>query len=241
MECTRGAGLTAEHRDRFRALGVAADRLDAVDWRQADGPWPPWWRDLDNALYLAPGARLPERVLTELLTFPFRRALLAVGGPMDHLTSLLLGGDDATVFVDASCVLTAGELYCGAGSHVVLHGPIVATRCAVLDARNGGGIVVDGDQLWAANVYIATDDMHRLEDRGTGERLNPYGGSIRIHRHVWLCRDAVVTGHVEIGEGACVGLRSVVRGQKVPAFSVVAGSPARIVRENATWDYEDLP
>jgi hypothetical protein len=94
---------------------------------------------------------------------------------------------------------------------------------------------------WAANVYLATDDMHRLRDRDTGERINPFGADIRLGRHVWLGRDAVVTGHAEIGEGAVVGMRSLVRGQKVPAFTVAAGSPARIVREGVTWSHDDVP
>jgi acetyltransferase-like isoleucine patch superfamily enzyme len=90
-------------------------------------------------------------------------------------------------------------------------------------------------------VYVATDDMHRLEDVVTGERLNPYGATIRLGRHVWLGRDAVVTGHVHIGDGAVVGARSLVRGQKVPAQTAVAGTPARVIREGVTWREEDLP
>jgi acetyltransferase-like isoleucine patch superfamily enzyme len=50
-----------------------------------------------------------------------------------------------------------------------------------------------------------------------------------------------VSGHVEIGSGSCVGLRAVVRGQKVPENVVVAGAPARVVREGATWSFEDTP
>lgn len=191
----------------------------------------PWWDDLGNALYLAPGASLPDHVLDLVTTFYFREALLVVGGPMVHLTSLLLGGDRATVFLDERVVLTAGEVYCGPESSIVLHGPVVATRSPVVDARNGGRIVAAGDQLWAANVYVATDDMHRLEDATTGERINPFGATITIGRHVWLCRDSVVTGHVDIADHVCVGLRAVVRGQKVPANVVVAGAPARVVRE----------
>ncbi|MBM9462316.1 hypothetical protein JL108_02575 [Aeromicrobium sp. YIM 150415] len=233
--------LTADHRDRLRAAGVEASRVDSLVVRRVADGLPPWWHDLDNALYLAPGARLPESVLSQLMLIPMRRALVVVGGPMDHLVSLLLGGDDATVFLDERVVLTAGEVYCGAGSSIVLHGPVLATRCAVIDARNGGSIVAAGDQLWASNVYLATDDMHRLADRATGERLNPFGASIRLGEHVWLCRDAVVSGHVEIGEGACVAMRAVVRNQKVPAHSVVGGVPARVLRDDVRWDYDDVP
>lgn len=233
--------MTEAHRARLIEAGVEPERLDALAWRRATGPFPSWWDDLGNALYLAPGASLPGHVLDLLTTFYFRDALLVVGSPMEHLTSLLLGGDGATVFLDERVVLTAGEVYCGPGSSIVLHGPVVATRSPVIDARNGGRIIVAGDQLWAAGVYVATDDMHRLEDAVTGERINPFGATIRIGHHVWLCRESVVTGHVEIADHVCVGLRALVRGQKVPPNVVLAGSPARVVREGTTWSFEDVP
>lgn len=232
--------LAAEHHDRLRAAGVDAAALEGT-WRRVTDPMPDWWHDGGNALYLADGASLPEHVLASLQLFSVRDVLIAVGSHLEWLTSLLVGGDGATVFVGHGCALTAGELYCGADSRIVLHGPVLATRSAIVDARNGGSVVAGPDQLWAADVYIATDDMHRLQDRRTGERINPYGAHIRLGPHVWLCRDAVVTGHVEIGEGSVVGLRSVVRGQKIPAFSVAAGTPARIVREDVTWSHDDVP
>jgi len=234
-----GDAMTPQHRARLVAAGVDPQRLEDVAWERMDGELPSWWNDLGNALYAAPGASLPDRVVELITTFYFHDALIVVGGSMEHLTSLLIGGDEATVFLDERVILTAGEIYCGPRSSVVLHGPVVATRSPVIDARNGGSIVAAGDQLWAAGVYIATDDMHRLEDAATGERINPFGATIRIGHHVWLCREAVVSGHVEIGDHVCVGLRSVVRGQKVPDHVVVAGSPARVVREGTTWSFDD--
>ncbi|AWB91322.1 acyltransferase [Aeromicrobium chenweiae] len=241
MDPTPRPALTAEHRDRLRAAGAAATSLDETTWHLVTDALPDWWHDCGNALYLADGAALPDHVLASLQLFPVRDVLVAVGSHLEWLTSLLVGGDGATVFIGRGCALTAGELYCGADSQIVLHGPLVATRSAIVDARNGGSVVAEPDQLWAADVYIATDDMHRLEDRRTGERINPYGAHIRLGPHVWLCRDAVVTGHVEIGEGAVVGMRSMVRGQKVPPHTVAAGSPARIVREDVTWSLDDVP
>lgn len=241
VEWTRGELMTPEHRQRLRDAGVEAAALDAREWRAVTDPLPAWWHDLGNALYAADGAFLPDAVLATLTYIPFRDSLVVIGSPMEWLSSLLVGGDRAIVFIDARCALTAGDVYCGADSRVVLHGPMIATRQAVIDARNGGSVVVESDQLWAADVYVATDDMHRLADRRTGERLNPFGADIHIGRHVWLCKDAVVTGHVDIGEGAVVGMRSVVRGQKVPAHTVVAGVPARVVREDVDWSLDDLP
>lgn len=239
MEPTQG--LAPEHHERLRAAGADVRAVDAQTWTRVDDAVPTWWHDCDNALYLADGAVLPPKVLEQLTLFPVRDVVVAVGSALHSLSTLLVGGDGATVFIDAGCELTAGEVYCGGGSSIVLHGPLVATRCAVVDARNGGGVVAGPEQLWAADVYVATDDMHRLEDRATGERLNPFGASVRLGRHVWLCKDAVVTGHTDVGDGAVVAMRSVVRGQKVPAHSVVAGVPARVVRDDVAWSYDDRP
>lgn len=234
-------GVIPEHRARLRTAGVEAEALDAVEWSLEVDALPQWWHDHGNALYLAAGGSLPPQVLTALTTFPVNDVLIAVASPQEWIGSFLVGGDRAVVFLDRRVVLTAGDLYCGGDSQIVLHGPVVGTRMPVLDARNGGSIVAQADQLWAAHVYVATDDMHRLEDRTTGERLNPFGAHIRLGEHVWLCRDAVVTGHAEVGDGAVVGMRSVVRNQKVPAHTAVAGTPARVVRENVRWSGDDTP
>ncbi len=52
---------------------------------------------------------------------------------------------------------------------------------------------------------------------------------VRIGRNVWIGHEAVVLPGVTIGEGSVVGARSVVAGD-VPAFCIVAGNPARLVR-----------
>ena len=53
---------------------------------------------------------------------------------------------------------------------------------------------------------------------------------IRIERNVWIGFDACVLPGVTVGEGAIVGARSVVT-TSVPPFTIVAGNPARIIRE----------
>jgi acetyltransferase-like isoleucine patch superfamily enzyme len=238
---SRGAALAGEHRARLVAAGAEPEALDRAGLSVVSAPLPPWWHEQGNALYLGAGVELAESVVSRLALYPFSGVLLAFGSTLPHLASLLVGGDEALVFVGPGTQLTAGDVYCGPRSSIVLNGDTVATRCAVLDARNGGAIVAAPDQLWAANVYIATDDMHRLEDLETGERINPYGATIRLGEHVWLGREAIVTGHAEVGEGAVVGSRSMVRGQKVPAHTAVAGTPARVIREGITWRGEDTP
>jgi acetyltransferase-like isoleucine patch superfamily enzyme len=58
---------------------------------------------------------------------------------------------------------------------------------------------------------------------------NPAGYSVRIGSDVWLATDAMVLAPLVIGDGAVIAARSVVT-HDVPAYGVVAGSPARLVR-----------
>jgi len=241
MPWTRGEPLSAAHRSRLLDCGVLPEVLDPLELRNVTGPLPEWWHEQGNALYLRDGMTVPPKLIEVMSTYPFRDVLLVLGTGMEWFSSLLIGGDGATVFIGPNTYMTAADLYCGGGSTIVLNEGVVATRGAVVDARNGGSIVAAPDQLWAAYVYIVTDDMHRLEDVETGARINSYGAHVRLGKHVWLGRDVIISGHVEVGEGSVVGMRSMVRGQKVPPFTAVAGVPARVIREGVTWSGEDTP
>ena len=235
--------LTELHRARLIAAGADAELLASLVLRELtvdplDGPW----GDDGNALYVAEGVEPPRPELLErLVLYPVGDTLIVLASQTQNLTSLGVGGDGATIFIGPDCEFTAGDLYCGSRSSIVFNGGVTATRCAVVDARNGGSIVAEPDQLWAANVYVATDDMHRLADRATGARLNPFGAHIRLGRHVWLGRDVSVTGHTDIGDDVVVGMQSMVRGQKIPPNTAIGGVPARVLREGVTWSVDDLP
>lgn len=57
---------------------------------------------------------------------------------------------------------------------------------------------------------------------------------IIIRKHAWIGMNAIILKGVEIGEGAVVGAGSVVT-KNVPAWTVVVGNPARVVK---TIDHE---
>jgi acetyltransferase-like isoleucine patch superfamily enzyme len=68
----------------------------------------------------------------------------------------------------------------------------------------------------------------RSSERELGE--SELGTPIVLGNGVWLGFESCVLPGVEIGDGAIVGARSVVV-ESVPAYSIVAGNPARIVRQ----------
>jgi len=76
---------------------------------------------------------------------------------------------------------------------------------------------------------------------GVNPRVVDAGGTarpVRIGRAVWIGFEACILPGVTIGEGSVVGARSVVS-ETVPPFTVVAGNPARPIRQLEPVNLED--
>lgn len=57
---------------------------------------------------------------------------------------------------------------------------------------------------------------------------------VHIGDHVWLCSGCTIMPGVTIGEGTVIAANSTVT-KDVPAHSLVAGSPAKVIKENIEW------
>ncbi|HKX63352.1 MAG TPA: acyltransferase [Verrucomicrobiae bacterium] len=128
-------------------------------------------------------------------------------------------------------------------------GPNASVSIGEFSLLNGSRIICDASITIGAYCLISWNtvlmDSHRVP-RDTPARhalLEAVGRSpdrhinagapaapIVIGNGVWLGFDSCVLPGVEIGDGAIVGARSVVV-ESVPAYSIVAGNPARVVRQ----------
>jgi acetyltransferase-like isoleucine patch superfamily enzyme len=82
-----------------------------------------------------------------------------------------------------------------------------------------------------ANGCFVTDGNHRFDDRSKPVTWQGFTskGPTRLEDNVWLGANVVVTSGVTIGSRAVVGANSVVT-EDVPPGTIVAGSPARVIR-----------
>jgi acetyltransferase-like isoleucine patch superfamily enzyme len=102
-------------------------------------------------------------------------------------------------------------------------------------------ITIEDDVLISYQVLIMDSDNHSLRaSERVGDlqrwRRREYdwshvkSGPVVIHSKAWIGARAIITKGVVIGEGGIVASGSVVT-KDVPPYTIVAGNPARVIRE----------
>ena len=131
------------------------------------------------------------------------------------------------------------------GTHALLEPHVWLTAPDAARIRIGSGTFLNiavmvaslelvdiGEHCMFANGCFITDSSHRFDDpllpvpwQGFTSR-----GPTRIGDNVWCGANVVVTSGVTIGERCVIGANSVVT-TDIPAFSIAAGAPARVLRK----------
>jgi acetyltransferase-like isoleucine patch superfamily enzyme len=132
--------------------------------------------------------------------------------------------------IDAFCALSAGPggLTIGRNVHISAHNVIVgqasvdigdfctvSVRCSIFTSND--------DYSGAAMANPTVPDVYRLA----------VDAPVRLEEHVIIGAGSVILCGVTLGKSAAVGALSLVK-RDVPAFAIVAGSPARVIGERRT-------
>ena len=118
-------------------------------------------------------------------------------------------------------------LYIDYGKPVTIGRGCFIQQCCTFFGR--GGITIGNDVFIGPKVNLITIN----HDPNPENRSATYGRPILIEDKVWIGINSTILPGVRIGYGAIVGAGSVVT-KDVPAMTVVAGNPARVVRKITT-------
>lgn len=212
--------VMTSHLDRVRLPGHA--RVVRACWAAAGGlrwvvrhrAWTPYHLRR-YARFLLFKLRNP-RVVTEGLVFLGRDVQVTVGpgrgrlilGRWVHLgDGTRIRAHEGTVRIDDKCVLGSGVTI---NSYLDVE---IGSSCLIAD----WGYITDFDHV--------TEDLQRpIKDQGLVK------SPVRIGRDCWLGARVSVLRGSDIGQGVVAAAHCVVRGQ-VPDHAIVAGVPARVVKD----------
>lgn len=103
---------------------------------------------------------------------------------------------------------------------------VIFNNGAVVTARVK--VVIGDGSVFGPMSLIMDSDGHGID--GMEEKREP----VVIGKHVWVGAYAIILKGVTVGDNAIIGARSVVT-RDVEANTIVAGNPARRIRDTKSW------
>lgn len=149
--------------------------------------------------------------------------VITVQGDNNHIVI-----EDNARFIGPCRVVMAG----GSTLHI---GNNAGIRGVEFNLDGGASINVGALCMFSNGIVVRNHDSHKVIDRATGVVTN-VACDITLGEHVWVCQNSTVLKGVTVGDHAVVAYGAVVV-KDCPAHAVVAGNPAKVVKNNIDWDY----
>lgn len=138
-------------------------------------------------------------------------------------------GDNATLVSTGFTMFEGAAIVVGEGAMISLGRNSYMNESFIQCANS---ITIGDDCAIAGHVLIQDSDFHVILDENGFPK--PVSKPVIIGNKVWICAKATILKGVTIGDGAIIAAGAVVT-KDVPAHCVVAGNPAKVVRENVIW------
>lgn len=165
-----------------------------------------------------------------------------------------INGNNNTVDISHSCILSNSNIFItGNENHLIIEDGVRIYGPFRIDMRDGSTVILrqnsrlrgvdmtankrmieyGANSMSSYNVVIRNTDSHKIYDVDSGEQINP-PEDVVIGSNVWLAQNAIILKGTTIGNGSIVGAGAVVT-KSCPENAIIAGNPAKIVKENVRW------
>jgi len=149
-------------------------------------------------------------------------------------TKVYISGNNNRILIKDSCRIKSLTLWIEDDNNLIE----INDRCSIESAHlavteNDRKIEIGADCMLAKEIVIRTGDSHSIIDIHTDKRINP-AKDVIIGEHVWLGERVTILKGVNIADNVIVATGSIVT---TDCFSntLVAGSPAKVIKTNVTW------
>jgi acetyltransferase-like isoleucine patch superfamily enzyme len=143
-------------------------------------------------------------------------------------------GSFSRLVIEDDVYVNALSIYISDGAEVFIRRWAGFNGHVTINALEGKRVSIGSGSLFADNVSLSTGDSHSIFDLESQERIN-FAGDIIIGSRVWVCEGARVMKNAKIGAGSVIGSGALVTGG-IPRHSLATGVPAKVIRQNITWD-----
>lgn len=139
-----------------------------------------------------------------------------------HADSILkIAGVSIFGYGSSICVYPNAELSFGNNTYLAGNAVIKCSK----------SVNIGNDCAISWNVTIMDSDFHSWSIEGEKREISQ---AVYIEDNVWIGNNVIILKGVTIGRGSIIGAGSVVT-KSVPPNTLVAGNPARILRQGVSW------
>lgn len=125
---------------------------------------------------------------------------------------------------------------CGDGQHCFIGRNFHCHGVNVQLNEENAALEIGDDCLFSNSISIWPTDGHSILDMKTGDILNMLSGPVTIGNHCWVGEGVRILKNARIPSNTIVGGGCVVGKRFETEYTAIAGNPARVIRENVTWD-----
>lgn len=118
----------------------------------------------------------------------------------------------------------------------------IGDACFLLNNCKNTKVSIGDDCMLSCGITIRTNDGHTIFDNETKAITNK-PKDIIIGNHVWIGDGSIILKATIIPSNTIIGARSLINKQFDKENTIIAGAPAKIVKENINWDrciYDEL-
>lgn len=155
-------------------------------------------------------------------------------------STIKINGDNNYICIkqNKTKISTLRIIEIGSNNKILIGENLRTTGFCKIDFANQSNLELKiGDNcLFGQDIEMMLGDWHSIYDKDNNCINKPTKG-ISIGNNVWLARNIVILKDVLISDNSVVGYGSVVTKQFSRPNVIIAGSPAKIVKENIYWDH----
>jgi acetyltransferase-like isoleucine patch superfamily enzyme len=151
-----------------------------------------------------------------------------------------LSGNNQVVKIEAKTRIRNTSFWLEDGDNRVEIGPGTTIEGAHLAATEPrGAINIGEDCMLSYDIDIRNGDSHSILTIDKKERIN-YAKNIIIEDHVWIGAHSIILKGCHIGKENVIGTGSVLSHLTTGPNCLIAGSPAKIIKNDITWERDRL-
>lgn len=161
-------------------------------------------------------------------------------GPKANVTGVSLNvvGDNNVIIIGDNCSLKGSFLIRG-NNRIIFIGANTTFHSVHILCRNEGHVYIGKDCMFSSGIEVRTSDSHAIIDTLSNENVNKAQG-VFVGDHVWVGKGVVLQKGSVVESDNIIAINSFVRGRFCVGNTIIAGTPAKVVRENRSWSRNEM-